>query len=110
MVFSVESGGRVKRWVNCSHELNCSATQFGPDEASDRGRYLMIGAAEHGFVDTGVIWRSSAKAICSVDVLPAVVRILAAPSTPIHSSVTLRSCILVSRWSIWSTVSGAMPE
>ncbi len=22
------------------------------DEASDRGRYLMIGAAEHGFVDT----------------------------------------------------------
>ncbi len=54
------------------------------DEASDRGRYLMIGAAEHGFVDTV----RNLALICESDLLgerlPAVVRILAAPSTPIH--------------------------
>ncbi|XPE69089.1 hypothetical protein ACNKHP_02295 [Shigella boydii] len=57
VVFSVESEGRVKRWVNCSHELSYFRNAIWSDEASDRGRYLMIGAAEHGFVDRCVIWR-----------------------------------------------------
>ncbi len=43
----------MKRWVNCSHELKIAPQRIMRlDEASDRGRYLMIGAAEHGFVDT----------------------------------------------------------
>ncbi len=39
----------------------------------------MIGAAEHGFVDKVRNLALISKAICSVNVLPAVVRILAAP-------------------------------
>ncbi|STN25277.1 transcription-repair coupling factor [Escherichia coli] len=44
----------------------------------------MIGAAEHGFVDTVRNLALICEAICSVNALPVVVRILAAPSTPIH--------------------------
>lgn len=54
------------------------------DEASDRGRYLMIGAAEHGFVDKVRNLALICESDLLVNVLPAVVRILAAPSTPIH--------------------------
>lgn len=42
----------MKRWVNCSRELKLLPQRIMRlDEASDRGRYLMIGAAER-FVDT----------------------------------------------------------
>ncbi|XPE67655.1 hypothetical protein ACNKHR_00660 [Shigella flexneri] len=52
------------------------------DEASDRGRYLMIGAAEHGFCRYGAYSGADCESDLPVNALPAVVRILAAPSTP----------------------------
>ncbi len=80
------------------------------DEASDRGRYLMIGAAEHGFVDT----MRNLALICESDLLGERVarrrqdsRRAINPDTLIRN---LADCILVSRWSIWSTASVVMPE
>ena len=76
----------VKRWRELLARIKIAPQRIMRlDEASDRGRYLMIGAAEHGFVDTV----RNLALICESDLLgetalPVVVRILAAPSTPIH--------------------------
>ncbi len=70
----------------------------------------MIGAAEHGFVDTV----RNLALICESDLLGERVarrrqdsRRAINPDTLIRN---LAGCILVSRWSIWSTVSVVMQE
>ncbi len=52
MVFSVESEGRREALGELLARIKIAPQRIMRlDEASDRGRYLMIGAAEHGFVD-----------------------------------------------------------
>ena len=53
VVFSVESEGRREALGELLARIKIAPQRIMRlDEASDRGRYLMIGAAEHGFVDT----------------------------------------------------------
>lgn len=52
-MFSVESEGRREALGELLARIKIAPQRIMRlDEASDRGRYLMIGAAEHGFVDT----------------------------------------------------------
>ncbi|HAV8701152.1 TPA: transcription-repair coupling factor [Escherichia coli] len=52
VVFSVESEGRREALGELLARIKIAPQRIMRlDEASDRGRYLMIGAAEHGFVD-----------------------------------------------------------
>ncbi len=53
VVFSVESEGRREALGELLARIKIAPQRIMRlDEASDHGRYLMIGAAEHGFVDT----------------------------------------------------------
>ncbi|MGU0160072.1 hypothetical protein ACVXHB_03960 [Escherichia coli] len=53
VVFSVETEGRREALGELLARIKITPQRIMRlDEASDRGRYLMIGAAEHGFVDT----------------------------------------------------------
>ena len=102
VVFSVESEGRREALGELLARIKIAPQRIMRlDEASDRGRYLMIGAAEHGFVDKV----RNLALICESDLLGERVarrrqdsRRTINPDTLIRN---LRSCILVSRWSIW---------
>ena len=66
VVFSVESEGRREALGELLARIKIAPQRIMRlDEASDRGRYLMIGAAEHGFVDT----MRNLALICESDLL-----------------------------------------
>lgn len=66
MVFSVESEGRREALGELLARIKIAPQRIMRlDEASDRGRYLMIGAAEHGFVDKA----RNLALICESDLL-----------------------------------------
>lgn len=80
------------------------------EEATGNGRYLMIGAAEHGFVDS----QRNLALICESDLLGERVarrrqdsRRTINPDTLIRNR---RSCISANRWCILSMELGATPE
>ncbi|MCY9466071.1 DEAD/DEAH box helicase [Escherichia coli] len=65
-MFSVESEGRREALGELLARIKIAPQRIMRlDEASDRGRYLMIGAAEHGFVDT----MRNLALICESDLL-----------------------------------------
>ncbi|MCT4717377.1 transcription-repair coupling factor [Enterobacteriaceae bacterium H18W14] len=53
VVFSVESEGRREALGELLSRIKVAPKRiYRLDEASDRGRYLMLGSSEHGFIDT----------------------------------------------------------
>jgi transcription-repair coupling factor (superfamily II helicase) len=53
VVFSVESEGRREALGELLGRIKVAPKRiYRLDEASDRGRYLMLGSSEHGFIDT----------------------------------------------------------
>lgn len=84
MIFSVESEGRREALGELLARIKVAPKRIlRLDEAVDNGRYLMIGAAEHGFIDSK---RNLAltKAICLGNAWRVAAVIRVAPSTRIH--------------------------
>ncbi len=52
MIFLWKAKDAAKLWESSGSHKNRAEADITPDEAQDAGRYLMIGAAEHGFIDT----------------------------------------------------------
>jgi transcription-repair coupling factor (superfamily II helicase) len=50
--FRLRARGVAKRWENCSRIKVAPKRITRLDDAQDTGRYLIIGSAEHGFIDT----------------------------------------------------------
>ncbi len=66
VIFSVESEGRREALGELLARIKLSPKRIlRLDEATDTGRYLMIGAAEHGFIDT----QNNRALICESDLL-----------------------------------------
>ncbi len=66
MIFSVESEGRREALGELLARIKIAPKRIlRLDEAQDAGRYLMIGAAEHGFIDT----QRNLALICESDLL-----------------------------------------
>lgn len=66
MIFSVESEGRREALGELLARIKIAPKRIlRQDEAQDAGRYLMIGAAEHGFIDT----QRNLALICESDLL-----------------------------------------
>ncbi len=81
MIFSVESEGRREALSEMLARIKVAPKHvLRLEEATGNGRYLMIGAAEHGFIDSQ---RGGAdlRATCSASGWRAVVRIRDAPLT-----------------------------
>ncbi|EBX8221066.1 transcription-repair coupling factor, partial [Salmonella enterica subsp. enterica serovar Enteritidis] len=66
VIFSVESEGRREALGELLARIKIAPKRIlRQDEAQDAGRYLMIGAAEHGFIDT----QRNLALICESDLL-----------------------------------------
>lgn len=66
MIFSVESEGRREALGELLARIKVAPKRIlRLDEAVDNGRYLMIGAAEHGFIDS----KRNLALICESDLL-----------------------------------------
>ncbi|EBY0236436.1 transcription-repair coupling factor, partial [Salmonella enterica subsp. enterica serovar Typhimurium] len=66
VIFSVESEGRREALGELLARIKIAPKRIlRLDEAQDAGRYLMIGAAEHGFIDT----QRNLALICESDLL-----------------------------------------
>ncbi len=102
----------MKRWSEMLARIKIAPKHvLRLEEATGNGRYLMIGAAEHGFIDS----QRGLALICEKRPAPASAwraagRIHVAQSTLTSSFATLPNCISASRLSIWSTAWAAMRE
>ncbi len=87
VVFSVESEGRREALGELLARIKIAPQRIMRlDEASDRGRYLMIGAAEHGFVDMMLTYANDAKLYVPVSSLHLISRYAggAEENAPLH--------------------------
>lgn len=108
VIFSVESEGRRETLQDLLGRIKLAPALIQRlDQVETAGRYMMVGAAEHGFLD-GLRQRAL---ICESDLLGERVSRRRQDNRRTINTDTLirnpRSSIPASRWCIWSTASAA---